>query len=215
MTGLREQKKRRTRRDLADAAMRLFAARGYPATTVADIAADAGVSTRTFFAYYAAKEDVVFADTDDRLSLMRDLLSDLPPGTSPIGAFEAIVDRIFATAAGDLVGAHQGVRLRLIVEHPELQGCALRRLLAAEQDIARDLLAAFDGRLDETEAITITGAVVGALVGVALRGMGRGDDAADMQADMKHAIRLLKRGLGDVGAGTAPAGYTKRGNAAR
>lgn len=198
MAGLREQKKQQTRRDLAAAALTLFSEHGYAATTVADIAAGAGVSTRTFFAYFASKEDVLFADTDERLELMRAVLGELPAGTTPIGVFEAIVDGIFATAAGDLVGARQGTRLRLIMEHPELQGCALRKLFAAEQEIAWQLHTAFDGRLDETDAITITGAAVGALVGIGLRGMRRGHDAARMRADMKRAIALLEHGLGEI-----------------
>jgi AcrR family transcriptional regulator len=206
MGGLRDQKKQRTRRDLADTALRLFGERGYAATTVADIAAGAGVSTRTFFAYFPSKEDVLFADTDERLELMRGLLSDLPAGTTPIGAFESIIDRIFATAAGDLVGARQGVRLRLIMEHPDLQGCALRKLLTAEQEIARELHTAFGDRLDETDAVTITSAAVGALIGIALRGMGRGDDAGRMRADMRRAITLLERGFGEISAqATRPA----------
>ena len=199
MGGLREQKKQRTRRDLADAALRLFGERGYGATTVADIAAAGGVSTRTFFAYFPSKEDVLFADTDERLALMRGLLADLPAGATPIGAFRAMVDRIFDTAAGDLVGRRQGVRLRLILEHPELQGCALRKVLAAQQQIAHGLQSAFAGRLAEVDATAITGAAVGALVSVALRGMRRKDDAAKMRADMHYAITLLEHGLGPTG----------------
>jgi AcrR family transcriptional regulator len=198
-TGLRERKKRQTRRQLADAALRLFDERGYPATTVADIAAAAGVSTRTFFAYFPSKEDALFADTDERIELMHDLLADLPAGTAPIGAFHAVIDRIFAAAADDLVGARQGPRLRLIFEHPDLQGCALRRLLAAEQAIAGDLLVAFEGRLDEAEALTVTGAAMGAMVAVAMRGMRRGDDATRMRADLHRAITAIEEGLAGVG----------------
>jgi AcrR family transcriptional regulator len=192
--GLREEKKRRTRRELADAALRLFDERGYAATGVSDIAAAAGVSTRTFFSYFPSKEDVLFADTDQRLQLMRGLLHDPPPDTTPIGAFRAIIDLIFAGAASDLVGAHQAPRLRLLLTHPELQGGALRRLLAAQQQIAHELASAYD--LEESDAVTITSATVGALVGVALRGMRRRDDAETMRADMHRALNQLEQGLG-------------------
>ncbi|MFC7568621.1 TetR family transcriptional regulator [Actinomadura namibiensis] len=73
--GLRERKKARTRRALAAAALRLFAERGYEETTIADIAEAAEVSPRTFFAYFPSKEDVVFAEVDDRLAEVGELLA--------------------------------------------------------------------------------------------------------------------------------------------
>lgn len=62
MPGLRERKKRKTLTAIHDAAMRLFAERGYGAVTVADIAEAAEVSRATVFAYYPAKEDIVWGE---------------------------------------------------------------------------------------------------------------------------------------------------------
>src|SRR5256885_16781929 len=68
--GLRERKKQRTRETIARAAHELFAERGYHATTLPDIAEAADVSTRTIFAYFPSKEDIIFSD----FALMKDAL---------------------------------------------------------------------------------------------------------------------------------------------
>jgi DNA-binding transcriptional regulator YbjK len=54
---LRERKRERTRRALIDAAAQLFERKGYDETTVAQIAAAAEIGTRTFFGYFASKEE--------------------------------------------------------------------------------------------------------------------------------------------------------------
>ena len=60
--GRREAHKQATRQALQQAADRLFAERGYGATTVRDIAEAAGVTERTFFRYFAGKEELIIED---------------------------------------------------------------------------------------------------------------------------------------------------------
>src|SRR5262245_41171330 len=57
---LRDRKKDRTRRTLQAEAVRLFAQKGFEATTIDEIAAAAEVAPRTFFRYFPTKEEVVF-----------------------------------------------------------------------------------------------------------------------------------------------------------
>ena len=69
--GRREQHKATTRRALEDAALRRFAADGYDDTSVDAIAADAGVSTRTFVRYFATKDEVLDMGRGERQAELR------------------------------------------------------------------------------------------------------------------------------------------------
>ncbi|HEX7051283.1 MAG TPA: TetR/AcrR family transcriptional regulator [Longimicrobiales bacterium] len=61
---MRRQQAEATRRALAAAARRLFAERGYAATTIEEIAREAGVAVQTFYAVYGSKRGVLFALLD-------------------------------------------------------------------------------------------------------------------------------------------------------
>jgi AcrR family transcriptional regulator len=78
--GLREKKKWETRMALMHAALRLFSARGYDNVSPADIAAEANVSTRTFFRYFEHKPDAVFglaAEIQEVLDASDDVLASM------------------------------------------------------------------------------------------------------------------------------------------
>ncbi len=87
--GLRERKKEKTRHALETAALELFAEKGFDGTTVDEIAEACDVSQRTFFRYYGAKEDVLFADGDERLEALLAELARRPLDEPPIRAVQA------------------------------------------------------------------------------------------------------------------------------
>lgn len=60
--GLREEKKKKTRKAISDMATKLFIERGYNEVTTAEIAERAGVSVPTLFNYFPTKESLVFDD---------------------------------------------------------------------------------------------------------------------------------------------------------
>jgi AcrR family transcriptional regulator len=61
-SGLRQLTRASVRDQLAEHALRLFDENGFDATTIDDVAASVGMSARTFFRYFPAKEDVVIGD---------------------------------------------------------------------------------------------------------------------------------------------------------
>ncbi|MFJ9818527.1 TetR/AcrR family transcriptional regulator [Streptomyces sp. NPDC101151] len=84
--GLRERKKDQTRQNLRACAARLFAEQGFADTTVADIAACANVSTRTFFRYFDSKEDLLLPDGMEIFAAVEQALAQRPLDEPPLDA---------------------------------------------------------------------------------------------------------------------------------
>jgi len=104
---------------LAQAALELFIERGYEATTVADIAARAGVTERTFFRHYADKREVLFGDPGEYNAVFTDAVAAAPADASPLDAATAAL-----RAAGEwFEGRHPYARRRAAVidAHAALQ----------------------------------------------------------------------------------------------
>jgi len=78
--GRRERKKHQTSVALAEAALRLFAERGFAETTVEEIADAADMSARTFFRHFPSKEAVVFADDAERRDVWAEAFRSRPAG---------------------------------------------------------------------------------------------------------------------------------------
>jgi AcrR family transcriptional regulator len=69
---------------IARAAIKLFSERGLDATTIDEIAAEAGVSPRTFFRHFPSKEEAAFPDHEDRIAELRRQLATRRPAVSPL-----------------------------------------------------------------------------------------------------------------------------------
>src|SRR5689334_6977358 len=85
--GVRELQRQLTRRLLLDAAARLFAAAGYTATTIDEIAAEAGANRATLYLHFDGKEALARALLDDVYEMSRAQLASLaqePQWTRPV-----------------------------------------------------------------------------------------------------------------------------------
>jgi mycofactocin system transcriptional regulator len=153
-----------TRDDIERVAMRLFSERGFDATTVDDIAVAAGIGRRTFFRYFASKNDVVWGRFDEGLASFRAALDAVGPDGSMADALrEAIVD--FNALPAEQVPVHRQ-RMSLILTVASLQ--AHSTLMYAEwrrvvtDFVARRLDAAPDDLLPRLVGHVMLGAAVAA-----------------------------------------------------
>lgn len=82
MAERRAEKKRERRQAILDNAYRLFNAKGYDATTIEEITQGAGCSPRTFFQYFASKEELLLEGMGDLWESLKQRLAARPPDTS-------------------------------------------------------------------------------------------------------------------------------------
>lgn len=87
MSGLRERQKEQRRQVIAEAALRLFKANGFGATTLEQIANEAGVSAPTVVNYFGGKQDILLAllKAPDELA-MREARANLDDNSDPLDA---------------------------------------------------------------------------------------------------------------------------------
>ncbi|WP_329240147.1 TetR family transcriptional regulator [Actinoallomurus sp. NBC_01490] len=159
MTSLRERKKARTRAEIQRHALRLFAERGYDATTVEDIADAAEVARSTFFRYFATKEDVVlFDDVDPQLE---DALAAIPAGTPLLAALIQAIRATFAEL-DEHKRVHEELRMRLVRTVPEIAAARRARGAWDVEQAARLVASALGRTPDDIEVVTLAGALAGA-----------------------------------------------------
>ena len=116
--GLRERKKEQTRRALEDAALDLFERQGFDHTTVEEIAAACDVSPRTFFRYFATKDQVLFGDDGEFSGMLTDL-EQRPVDEPPLRSVRAAVDAKIESFADERERLVQ--RARILAATPSLQ----------------------------------------------------------------------------------------------
>ncbi|MEU9606246.1 TetR family transcriptional regulator [Streptomyces sp. NPDC048057] len=130
--GLRERKRRGTHRLLATCALRLVAERGLDRVTVEDICNDAGVSPRTFFNYFAMKEDALLlpypetADADATAARIEAAPAELSPLRAVVHAWGEEMALVDADRDEWLA------RVAVMAEHPAL--IVRLGLLAADEE---------------------------------------------------------------------------------
>ncbi|MGD0609802.1 MAG: TetR family transcriptional regulator [Streptosporangiaceae bacterium] len=189
-TGLREQKKERTRAAIQSHALRLFREQGYDATTVQQIIEEVEVSASTFFRYFPAKADVVLSDEFDPVIVTA--FREQPRELSVIQALRAAFARAFAQISDDDRAVQQD-RMLLVLSVPELRAAMLDQFASA-MGLLAEIIAERTGRSPaEVSVRTFAGAVVGAAM-AAMFAIAD-DPSSDVAETIDQSMACLEDGL--------------------
>jgi TetR/AcrR family transcriptional regulator, regulator of mycofactocin system len=183
-----------SRAELEQAAFALFAARGFDATTVDEIAVAAGIGRRTFFRYFPSKNDIPWGAFEDELERMRVRLKASPPEVPLMDAIRvALID--FNRVAPAQVPLHRR-RMDLILRVPTLLAHSTLRFSAWREVIAEFAAERTGRRPDDLASQAIAHAVLG--VAIAAYEHWLDDPRADLGALLDDAMRQLSGAFGAV-----------------
>ncbi|WP_034594730.1 TetR/AcrR family transcriptional regulator [Hamadaea tsunoensis] len=192
----RDLKKQQTRDALVDAALRLAAERGLDHVTVEEISAEAGVSGRTFFNYFATKDDALLDERPGDVARMRRSLTELLPKMPVLPAIHRSL--LIFIAAMEADRERWVLRMRAIEKTPSLLPRLINTGAQAELETAR-LIADHLG-VDAAGYPALVVGVTGAAFRVALiRWATAPDGALSLGALVDEAFTSLAQGLRDPG----------------
>ena len=190
--GLRERKKARTRRLIADTAARLFAERGYEHVAVTDVAREAEVAEQTVYNYFPTKEQLVTDREEQIQDRLCDLIRSRPPGVTPAAA---IRDFVLGTVAGihsipaelwhgelGYLAAISPAVHRLVLELADRQAAALAEVIS-------------DTTAVPPEVARLQGIALAAVFQIIISEAGRRTREGQSQAEIADELHLIVENL--------------------
>ena len=135
--GLRERKKVATRSALHLAALRLATDRGVENVTVEDIAAAAEVSSRTFFNYFATKEEAFVDDDLERGRRFVEVVASAPDGVPLWQLLHDTAVEVFVESG--LPTREQALKHQLVRTSPSVLAQVLASMARLEEELVTDL----------------------------------------------------------------------------
>ncbi|MCW2799200.1 MAG: TetR family transcriptional regulator [Aeromicrobium sp.] len=180
------------RERLQEAALDLYATKGFEETTVVEIAQAAGLTERTFFRYFADKREVIFAGQELFQKAFIDGVAGAPKDATPL---ETVASAVISAADffGDDRRAYSRQRSTVISATPELQERELLKMAA----LATAIAAALDER-----GVTEPAATLSAESGVTVFRLAFGQWIAP--GSTRSLIDLEREIFAELGALSAP-----------
>ena len=187
--GLRARKQTWTRDAIWDAAIDLFAEKGFDEVTIDEIAASARVSRRSFFRYFASKNDLMARPIADVTAGIAKALDSCPTSASPGQTLDHVVATLARHSAADSRNAKV---MKLVMKSPAAREALTSRLLTVQGQIEK----AFSRRFNDPLMVqTLSWLTVSAL------SVGTRHWFANGRRDMAVSSRKALSAMADVGRG--------------
>jgi mycofactocin system transcriptional regulator len=180
-----------SRRALELIALRLFTDQGFDATTIEQIAAEAGVSKRTFFRYFNSKSSVLWSEFDSEVDTIRAALAQVPADVPMMDAIRRAV--VAANHYGPPDVPELRMRMNLIGTVPALQSSAALHYGAWEQAISDFAAARIGQPADSLYPLAVGRATLAACRAAYDRWSARAD--ADLTFYLDAALTALTAGF--------------------
>lgn len=184
------------RERLETAALELFVEQGFARTSVPEITARAGLTTRTFFRHFADKREVLFRGEQDLPALASRIIAEAPATLTPIQVITGGLDKVAAIQFG---GDIEHFRTRRAVIHADegLRERELRKLSALSEAISRGFQ---DRGVDELRS-TLVAHITATVFSVAIGRWLDQDDQVPLSELLHHTLAVLRAVLEDPGEG--------------
>lgn len=192
-SSVRDSKKLAAREALSRAALRLAVERGFEHVRVDEIAAEAGVSARTFNNYFSSKEEAICAIGLDRQKRVREAILDRPADES---LWEAVIHAVMEqySRRGEPDREYLA-RIRLLVGNSALQGEYLKSHAAVERALAEGIAERIGIDVDRDLYPSLVAGAVTSAVRVAIDHWLNSDAKATLIPTIRHALRQTAAGL--------------------
>jgi AcrR family transcriptional regulator len=190
---LRERKKLAAREALSWAALRLATERGLEHVRVDEIAAEVGVSPRTFNNYFSSKEEAICAIGVDRETRIRDTLL-RRPASEPL--WDAVINAVLTQYSTHGEPDREYVaRVRLVVTNPALRGEYLKAHQMVECVLAQGIAERIGADPERDLYPRLMAAAVASAVRVAMVYWLNADAETPLLPTLTEALRQVAAGL--------------------
>lgn len=187
-----ELRRRSTHEALRQAALKCFARKGFANVTVMELAAEAGVTERTFFRHFPTKEAVLFRDYETQLEWLAEALAQRPAG-------ESLFDAVLASVAAfphDLEVVRQAATARAELISAERIESHLRVVQSSFARVLTEFVRNRNPSEDPADlAAAVAGSTLAAALVVAVENWGRNGCVGDLGEVVAASLDLLRSGL--------------------